>query len=176
MKNMLIISGSPRKSSISSKVGQWLSNKYHLNHFDLSEYLLPLFDDSVHTADNPIVNQFKEKVSKADAYIVITPEYHGGMSGSLKNSLDFLNKSFFKDKPTFLISVAGGGKGGINALNQLRMIMRALQADIESRQLVIDAPIWNEEACINELSSLIDTFVKKNSLDKSGYSEDVMGL
>ena len=56
--------------------------------------------------------------------MLCTPEYHNAMSGALKNSLDYLSSSEFVHKPVALLAVAGGGKGGINALNSMRTVAR----------------------------------------------------
>jgi azobenzene reductase len=60
------------------------------------------------------------------------------MSGALKNAFDFLNSAYFAHKPVALVAVSGGGKGGINALNNLRTVTRALYANVLSKQLVLD--------------------------------------
>ena len=40
--------------------------------------------------DDPNVKEFQEMATKADAFILSSPEYHGTMSGVMKNSLDWL--------------------------------------------------------------------------------------
>ncbi|MGD6819172.1 NADPH-dependent FMN reductase [Metabacillus sp. 113a] len=55
-----------------------------------------------------------------------SPEYQGGMPGAIKNAPDFLDSSYFARKPVALVSAAGGGRGGIHTLHQMRTIMQAL--------------------------------------------------
>jgi len=74
-----------------------------------------------------------EKVRQADGLILASPVYHGTLSGSLKNALDFLEllandePPWLEGKVVGLISVAGGGPG-INAINSMQYACRALHA------------------------------------------------
>ncbi|GGK07077.1 NAD(P)H-dependent oxidoreductase [Calditerricola satsumensis] len=42
----------------------------------------------------------------------------------------------FKNKPVAIAACAGGGKGGINALNNLRLVLRGVSALVLPSQLV----------------------------------------
>ena len=59
------------------------------------------------------------------------------MSGALKNSLDYLSSSEFIHKPVALLAVAGGGKGGINALNSMRTVARGVYANAIQNKLCL---------------------------------------
>jgi azobenzene reductase len=67
------------------------------------------------------------------------------MSGVLKNALDYLSNEQFAHKPVGLIVIAGGGKGGINALNNMRTVMRGLYANAIPKQLVLDPVCFDYE-------------------------------
>lgn len=69
-----------------------------------------------------------ERCIKADGIIAASPEYHGGVSGCFKNLIDHLDIAHLKDKPVVLLSTSGGEKAGINTLNMMRLIFRALHA------------------------------------------------
>jgi azobenzene reductase len=84
-------------------------------------------------------------VQEADAVILASPEYHNGISGALKNALDFLSKEQFEHKPIGLIAIAGGGKGGINALNNMRIVTRGVNGNPIPKQFVLDAADINRE-------------------------------
>jgi chromate reductase len=52
----------------------------------------PLFDDDVRRAGFPApVESVRRQVGEADGVLIATPEYNNGMSGVLKNALDWLS-------------------------------------------------------------------------------------
>lgn len=101
---------------------------------DLKKLPLPMYDDRKDINTYPeSVFTLLEKVRQADGLILATPVYHGTLSGSLKNALDFLElladdePPWLEGKVVGLISVAGGGPG-INAINSMLYACRALHA------------------------------------------------
>jgi NAD(P)H-dependent FMN reductase len=74
------------------------------------------------------VSRLREEVKRADGIILGTPEYHGSLSGVLKNSLDLMGFDEFEGKMIGLVGVSGGHMGAFDALNTLRNIGRALHA------------------------------------------------
>ncbi|MBE2973166.1 NADPH-dependent FMN reductase [Priestia megaterium] len=136
--NILIINGSPRETGRTTQVTRELHQNYQSSFLDLSQLSLPIFTGEPHQYETEEVQELIEKIEKADGILLATPEYHGAMSGALKNAFDFLNSAYFTHKPVALLAVSGGGKGGINALNNLRTVTRALYANVLSKQLVLD--------------------------------------
>jgi len=76
--------------------------------------------------------QLADKVYEADALIWASPMYHGTVSGSFKNALDWLQllsdrqPAFLTDKVIGLISTAGGVQG-LQAINTMEFVVRALR-------------------------------------------------
>ncbi|MDW4510923.1 NADPH-dependent FMN reductase [Priestia megaterium] len=136
--NILIINGSPRETGRTTQVTRELHKSYQSSFLDLSQLSLPIFTGEPHQYETEEVQELIEKIEKADGILLATPEYHGAMSGALKNAFDFLNSAYFAHKSVALLAVSGGGKGGINALNNLRTVTRALYANVLSKQLVLD--------------------------------------
>lgn len=136
--NILIINGSPRETGRTTQVTREIHKSYQSSFLDLSQLSLPIFTGEPHQYETEEVQELIEKIEKADGILLATPEYHGAMSGALKNAFDFLNSAYFAHKPVALLAVSGGGKGGINALNNLRTVTRALYANVLSKQLVLD--------------------------------------
>ncbi|XQY92574.1 NADPH-dependent FMN reductase [Metabacillus sp. HB246100] len=143
--NILIINGSPRKTGRTRIAASFLTTKYGADMIDLSEGKLPFFNGSEDQRSQQEVVEIKQKVKQADAIVLLSPEYHNAMSGALKNTLDFLSSEQFAHKPVALISVSGGGKGGINALNNMRTVMRGVYANTIPRQLVLDPHCFDYE-------------------------------
>jgi len=103
---------------------------------DLREMQLPFCDGSDDYQGYPDVVQLREVVAEADGLILATPEYHGGVSGVLKNALDLMSFDQLSDKVTGLISVLGGQPNS-NALNELRLVMRWVHAWVIPEQIAI---------------------------------------
>jgi azobenzene reductase len=144
--NILIINGSPRKNGRTGLATRSIKRLFEMQHIDLSgEDAVPLFngEEEQNLVENVV--KLRDKVRKADGIILATPEYHNGMSGVLKNALDFLGSEQLQHKPVALIAVSGGGKGGINALNNMRTVMRGLYANCIPRQLVLDPTHFDYE-------------------------------
>ncbi|MBG9454053.1 hypothetical protein ABE61_08220 [Lysinibacillus sphaericus] len=147
---ILILSGSPRKNSINSGLAKYIQNAYEQYNvesliFDLSSTQLPLFTDEESDYDNENVQKLLKYVEKATSIVICTPEYHNAVSGALKNCLDFLNRDHFFNKKILMFAAGCHGKGGINALNNLRLIMRGVAADVSPQQHVIDGEYFDEK-------------------------------
>ncbi|MEL6163193.1 MAG: NAD(P)H-dependent oxidoreductase, partial [Cyanobacteria bacterium J06628_3] len=75
---------------------------------DLREMKLPFCDGGDEYSQYPDVKRLQETVKQADGLILATPEYHGGMSGVLKNALDLMSFEELSDKVVGNISILGG--------------------------------------------------------------------
>lgn len=103
---------------------------------DLREMQLPFCDGGSEYPDYPDVKILREKVKAADGLILATPEYHGSVSGVLKNALDLMSFEHLSGKVTGLISVLGG-QSNSNALNDLRIIVRWVHGWVIPEQIAI---------------------------------------
>ncbi|PMB32334.1 NAD(P)H-dependent oxidoreductase [Fischerella thermalis BR2B] len=103
---------------------------------DLREMQLPFCNGEQEYPDYPDVQKLQNAVSRADGLILATPEYHGSISGVLKNALDLMSFEHLSGKVTGLISVLGGQPNS-NALNDLRIIMRWVHGWVIPEQIAI---------------------------------------
>lgn len=103
---------------------------------DLRTMNLPFCDGGDDYPDYPDVARLSQTVKEADGLILATPEYHGSISGVLKNALDLLGFEELSGKVTGLISVLGGQPNS-NALNDLRIIMRWVHGWVIPEQIAI---------------------------------------
>lgn len=167
---IVIINGTPRKFGRTRIAAKYISDKLNGTLVDLSTFNLPLFNGEDSQKKESNVSELDYLAREADAFIWLTPEYHSGMSGAFKNALDFLSGDHFKHKPTLLFAVAGGGKGGINALNQMRIIGRGLYANVLPNQLVLDPDCFIREEenlteiaknKVNEHLSVFETYIER---------------
>lgn len=103
---------------------------------DLRQLQLPFCDGGKEYPEYPDVQRLRDTVRNADGLILATPEYHGGVSGVIKNALDLMSFDELSDKVTGLISVLGG-QSNSNALNDLRLIMRWVHGWVIPEQIAI---------------------------------------
>jgi FMN reductase len=77
--------------------------------------------------------EFADNLYGCDALIWSTPTYHGSVSGSFKNAIDWLillaerEPPYLSNKPIGLVATAGGVQG-LQAINSMDFIARALRA------------------------------------------------
>jgi FMN reductase len=96
--------------------------------------------------------QLIEALREADAVIVGSPGYHGGVSGLVKNALDCIedmradSRVYLDNKPWGCISCAYGWQAAVGTLNQLRGIGHALRAWPTPFGVAINSAdqIWDE--------------------------------
>ncbi len=103
---------------------------------DLRQMNLPFCDGGDGYPDYPDVAELQSTVKAAHGLILSTPEYHGSVSGVIKNALDLMSFDELSGKVTGLISVLGGQPNS-NALNELRLIMRWVHAWVIPEQIAI---------------------------------------
>ena len=91
---------------------------------------LPLYTDK--HAPPPGAHRLAKTVYQADALIWSSPTYHGSVSGSFKNALDWLillaenEPPYLSNKPIGLVTTAGGVQG-LQAVNTMDFIARSLR-------------------------------------------------
>jgi len=80
-------------------------------------------EERLHRRDDPPprLKEYAGKIDRADAIIIVTPEYNNGYPGVLKNAIDYLLPEYER-KPVGIVTVSAGGHGGITCLAQLRLV------------------------------------------------------
>jgi arsenic resistance protein ArsH len=105
---------------------------FSVTEFHVSDAKIPFFD--LHQTQPPAaVQEMCDSFLQADAQIWLTPLYHGGMTGMMKNCLDWLEltarleKPYLTDKVVGLVAWADGGQAmqGINAMDAVAKALRA---------------------------------------------------
>jgi len=95
---------------------------------DLRDYPLPFFDEPASNAYVPSTHEaarrWQRKVAEFDGYIFVTAEYNRGISGVLKNALDYAYPEWNR-KPAACLGY--GSVGGARAIEQLRLNCVELQ-------------------------------------------------
>jgi azobenzene reductase len=82
---------------------------------------VPVNDGTV-ADDHPAALAWQARVAATHCHIWISPEYHGGMTGAMKNLFDFLGKEPMSGDVIGVVALAGGGMAALNTLNSMTVI------------------------------------------------------
>lgn len=161
MTKIVAISGSLRPNSYSYQALQQAVQRVEalgveVEVLDLRTLDLPFCNGSDQYPNHPDVARLRQTVAEADGLILATPEYHGSVSGVLKNALDLMSFDQLSGKVTGLISVLGGQPNS-NALNDLRLIMRWVHAWVIPEQIAL-GQVWK---AFGEDGKLLDENLSK---------------
>jgi NAD(P)H-dependent FMN reductase len=129
-----IIIGTVRKGRFGGKPAAWLHESaqrrpgVHYDLIDLRDHPLPLFDDEVPPTRGPssseVGRKWRAELARYDGFVFVVAEYNHGISGALKNALDYPYPELNRKPAAF---VGYGGAGGARAVEQLRLILIELQ-------------------------------------------------
>ncbi|MEM9433838.1 MAG: NAD(P)H-dependent oxidoreductase [Pseudomonadota bacterium] len=125
---LLGISGSLRKASDNRKLIREAARLAEASEFLEADLKLPLYDGDLEDADGipESVLVLARQIADAQAVVISTPEYNKGVSGVLKNALDWLSRTDIKPwagKPVAILSATAGRSGGERVQANLRLLM-----------------------------------------------------
>ncbi|AUI62241.1 NADPH-dependent FMN reductase [Amycolatopsis sp. BJA-103] len=96
------------------------------------ELVLPFYDTALEERHEQAV-RLVEAIRRADGIIVVSPGYHGALSGLVKNALDYVEdlredaRPYLDGRAVGLAAVAYGWQAAVTTLEQLRTITHALR-------------------------------------------------
>jgi chromate reductase len=141
---LLGLSGSLRRASYSTAVLRGLQDtlglRAALDIFPLHEIPLYNEDDDAGPAPDP-VQALRSAIDASDGVIMISPEYNHGMSGVLKNALDWASRpygrSVLKSKPVLTMTASPAFTGGVRAQQQMNETLASIPARLVFRPQVV---------------------------------------
>ncbi|HET6800866.1 MAG TPA: NAD(P)H-dependent oxidoreductase [Nitrososphaeraceae archaeon] len=130
--NVLGVAGSMRQQSYSTRALKMVleeTKKYNAESYmlEVRKINLPLYDPSESTSDesssnnNNVLERITTALRWADVFVLASPDYHGSMSGGMKNFLDYFWEDFAGK--TFGYIVASHEKG-LTVADQMRTAVR----------------------------------------------------
>ena len=131
--NIEIISGSPRRDSVTHRVVLFLQkylseNTTHtIKVIDVRDWNLDVLQQEIYRSVEQTPSQFQplaKRMFNADAYILVTPEYNGSYTPALKNLFDHFPKQ--SHKAFGIVTASPGTLGGVRASQQLQLLINAL--------------------------------------------------
>jgi NAD(P)H-dependent FMN reductase len=91
---------------------------------DVRDFRLPATDDS---GESEVAKKLSAITARADAFIIVSPEYNHGYPGELKMMLDMSDGEYAR-KPIAICGVSEGAMGGARMMEQLRSVIIDLKA------------------------------------------------
>ena len=123
-KKITGLCGSLRKDSFNRKLLFEAVRLYGNCDFTEANLNLPLYNgEKESTGKLESVLKLHNDIKSADGVIITCPEYNKGISGVLKNALDWVSRipgPVWKDKPVVIMSAAAGRSGGETAQYMVR--------------------------------------------------------
>ena len=132
---LLGLSGSLRRASNCTAVLRGLQDALrHRAALDIfALHAIPLYnedDDAEHAPES--VRALRSAIEASDGVIMISPEYNHGMSGVLKNALDWASRphglSVLKTKPVLTMTTSPAFTGGVRAQQQMNETLASMAA------------------------------------------------
>jgi chromate reductase len=152
--NFLAISGSLRAASLNSAL---LRATARLAPPGISVQLfqglgdLPLFNPDIEETDPLSVATLRNQIIAADALIIASPEYAHGITGVLKNALDWLVSSeAFINKPVALFNASPLSVHAHASLREVVTVMSARVVDESSIALPVRGSGLDEDGIYDE--------------------------
>lgn len=139
---------------------QLKSANVEVEQLHLSDYNIPIFQAKLMEEIPEDVHRFADAFRSADIMIWLTPLYHGGMTGVMKNAIDWLEITA-KDTPAYLTNKVVGftcwsaGNQAMQGIQALDNVAKALRA----WSLPFAIPISNTDLYHN--NDLSDVYKKK---------------
>ncbi len=145
--------GSTRQDSLNKKlikiVGQGAKAAgAQVTYVDLRDLPMPLYDGDLEKAQGLPDNakKFKQLLIAHQGFLISAPEYNSGISGVLKNAIDWASRKetpdepdgqCFKNKVAGLTSASPGGLGGLRGLVQVRAILENIGVLVIPTQMAV---------------------------------------
>ena len=159
--NILAISGSLRATSINTVL---LRAVARLAPADVTVTLckglgdIPLFNPDIEASDPPAVASLRAQIVAADALIIASPEYAHGITGVMKNALDWMvGCEAFVHKPVALLNASPRAVHAQASLKEIVTMMSARVVEKASITLPILGSKLDEDGMVAhaEISSAL---------------------
>jgi len=133
--HLQVIIASTRPGRQGPAIAEWFVGQarahgtFDVEVVDLADVGLPLFDEPRHPRlgdyEHEHTKRWSEIVSRADAFVIVTPEYNFSTPPSLINAFDFLVREWAYKAVAFVSY--GGASGGLRGVQMTKQIVTALR-------------------------------------------------
>jgi chromate reductase len=149
---VLAFAGSTREGSFNKKllgiaIAAARDAGAEVTRVELKELALPLYDGDLETNEGlpERAKELKRMMIEHDAFLIVSPEYNSGISGVLKNAIDWASRPepneislvAFKGKVAAIMSASPGALGGLRGLFALRQVLANINVLVLPDQLAL---------------------------------------
>jgi NAD(P)H-dependent FMN reductase len=174
--NILGVAGSMRKDSYGTKILKIVldiaASKYEAQTslLELRKVNMPLYNPDLSIQSGINIQKATDQVNWADAFVLVSPDYHGSMSGSMKNFLDYYWEEFAGKTFGYICT---SHEKGLTVMDQMRTAVRQCYGwSLPYGISVNGSEDFNEEEVIN---NLLNKRLKMLARDLVVYSKLIRG-
>jgi NAD(P)H-dependent FMN reductase len=174
--NILGIAGSMRKDSYGTKILKIvldIASNYEAETslLELSKANIPLFNPDLSIQSDINIKKATDQVNWADAFVLVSPDYHGSMSGSMKNFLDYYWEEFAGKTFGYICT---SHEKGLTVMDQMRTTVRQCYGwSLPYGISVNGSEDFNEEREV--INNLLNKRLKMLARDLVVYSKLIRG-
>jgi NAD(P)H-dependent FMN reductase len=141
-----VIIGRTREGRVGDRIGRWFADQAQ-RHGDVAVTVVDLATFAF-PARYPVnatlpMTEFAAAIGRADAFVVVTPEYNHSFPASLKQAIDYAYDEW-QAKPVGFVSY-GCRSEGMHAVDQLRTVFTALHAVTMRDGVGVDLLVGNRQ-------------------------------
>ena len=152
MPTILALAGSARRGSfnhalVSAAAVGARNEGAVVTLLDMNDYQLPLFNQDVESAEGLPENarRLKRLFVEHDGLLISSPEYNGGITPLLKNTIDWVSRKegdepalvAYRGKLAVVMAASPGALGGIRALPQVATILSGIGVTVLPNRLAL---------------------------------------
>ena len=162
---LMITATSGTNFELAEKFSDNAASKGHETEvIDLAEMDLPMFTVARSKSDDaPDISELIEKMTGADAWVIVAPEYNGSMPPTLNNAIAWMStamnwqdfRALCTGKPVGLATHSGGG--GAHVIMAMRQQFSFIGADVMGRACLSGR---DREANPETIDAMIDNLVR----------------
>jgi NAD(P)H-dependent FMN reductase len=179
-----VLVASTRPGRLGRAYGEWIAARaeqhgaFAVELVDLAEVGLPFLDEPHHPRlgryEHQHTRDWSATVTRADAFVFVTPEYYHGYNAVLKNAIDFLHAEW-RDKPVGFCSY-GGVSAGTRAVQGLKQVVAAVRMVPVfdgvfvpfAQQFVVDGAVRANEQMEAGATAMLDELARLVALLRPG--------
>lgn len=133
---VFIVSCSLRQGSLNHKLAEHIASLvegmgHEADLANMREFDMPLYNFDIQESDGwpPAMEAMVERITSADAWVIVTPEFNWSVPGNIKNAIDWISRVRpvpITGKSVFLAAASPSMTGGVRGLLHFRVSLESL--------------------------------------------------